>query len=564
MADRTRLDRKRHVSLKDFDPGDTGDIESKEQVEAEIEDLRDRLQEAQEKLYASRSNGVLIVFQGMDCSGKDGTVKKVLSALNPQGYRAESFKTPTSEEASHDFLWRTHKLIPQKGYIASFNRSYYEEVLITRVHGIIDKKETERRLEHIKNFEKLLANSGVLVIKIFLHISKEFQLEKLHDRLTRPEKLWKFDPSDLKERQHWDEYVRAYEDVFEATGTKRNPWHIVPADKRWYRDYRVLKIITEAFESLDLAYPKIDIERFGELDLDEETRAKLASAKRKETKDRAEDERQKSTDSADEDENEEAADVGVDAVDDELEEAGGDTADAELEEAGGDAADAELTEVGGVAAANSEDAAESETAQVGVEAADGKPADSEAEAVVKPARGRRKAAAVQLAEDGGAADEGKPARGRRKAAADQQAEDGGAADEGKPARGRRKAAADQQAEDGGAAGEGKPARGRRKAAADQQAEDGGAADEGKPARGRRKAAAGEPINVGLEAAADAKPAEAVEKAAAPAARKTAGRPRATRKTDTTEATVPATSAEAPGEPNQPKQPGRRGRKPKDS
>ncbi|MFD2328732.1 PPK2 family polyphosphate kinase [Cohnella sp. GCM10020058] len=531
MADRTRLDRKRHVSLKDFDPGDTGDIESKEQVEAEIEDLRDRLQEAQEKLYASRSNGVLIVFQGMDCSGKDGTVKKVLSALNPQGYRAESFKTPTSEEASHDFLWRTHKLIPQKGYIASFNRSYYEEVLITRVHGIIDKKETARRLEHIKNFEKLLADSGVLVIKIFLHISKEFQLEKLHDRLTRPEKLWKFDPSDLKERQHWDAYVRAYEDVFEATGTKRNPWYIVPADKRWYRDYRVLKIITEAFESLDLAYPKIDIERFGELDLDAETRAKLAAAKRKEAKGHAEDERQKSADSADKDENEEAADdqaaeTGGETAEDEVAEAGGDAAGSD---AGSDAADDGLSEAGGDAA-NREDAAESETAQVGVEAADGKPAAGAAVAAVKPARGRRKAAAGQLADEGGAAGEGKPARGRRKAA------DGETLNVGLDS------AADE-----------KPA-----------AVAAGGTGSDKPARGRRKAADGKALNVGLEAAADAKPAEAVEKAAAPAARKTAGRPRATRKTDTTEATVPATSAEAPGEPNQPKQPGRRGRKPKDS
>ncbi|CAI6083789.1 PPK2 family polyphosphate kinase [Cohnella sp. JJ-181] len=270
MADRTRLDRKRPVSLKDFDPGDTGGIESKEQVEAEIEALRERLREAQEKLYASRSHGVLVVFQGMDCSGKDGTVKKVFSAFNPQGYRAESFKTPTEEEADHDFLWRTHKLVPRKGYIASFNRSYYEDVLITRVHGLVDDKEAKRRLEHIKNFEKLLADSGVIVIKIFLHISKKFQLEKLRDRLADPDKLWKFDPNDLKERQHWEEYARAYEDVFEVTGTKRNPWHIVPADKRWYRDYRVLQIVAEALDSLDLAYPKVDPAIFGEIDLEEE------------------------------------------------------------------------------------------------------------------------------------------------------------------------------------------------------------------------------------------------------------------------------------------------------
>lgn len=460
MADRTRLDRKRPVSLKDFDPGDTGDIENKEQVEAEIEVLRDRLQEAQEKLYASRSHGVLIVFQGMDCSGKDGTVKKVLSALNPQGFRAESFKTPTAEEAAHDFLWRTHKLIPQKGYIASFNRSYYEEVLITRVHGLIDKKETERRLEHIKHFEKLLADSGVLVIKIFLHISKEFQLEKLHDRLTRPEKLWKFDPNDLKERQHWDEYVRAYEDVFEATGTKRNPWHIVPADKRWYRDYRVLKIITEAFESLDLAYPKIDIERFGELDLDDETRAKLAAAKRKEAKGESGDVRQK---------------------------------------------------------AAAEKASEDQAAETGAKAADQATADVDSEL----------------------ADAGRKAWDVRGETADVEPADAGV-----------------------------------KAAEVEPSDAGLKAAEGKAARGGRKAASGKALNAGRKAAGD-KPTEVAEQAAvekstdvgektAPGTRKTAGRPRGTRKQAAAEVTVPARSEEAPSEPIAPKPTTRRGRRPKES
>ncbi|MDI4643849.1 PPK2 family polyphosphate kinase [Cohnella hashimotonis] len=528
MADRTRLDRKRHVSLKDFDPRDTGDIESKEQVEAEIEDLRDRLQEAQEKLYASRSNGVLIVFQGMDCSGKDGTVKKVLSALNPQGYRAESFKTPTAEEASHDFLWRTHKLIPQKGYIASFNRSYYEEVLITRVHGIIDKKETERRLEHIKNFEKLLADSGVLVIKIFLHISKEFQLEKLQDRLTRPEKLWKFDPNDLKERKHWDEYVRAYEDVFEATGTKRNPWYIVPADKRWYRDYRVLKIITEAFESLDLAYPQIDIERFGDLDLDAETRAKLAAAKRKEARNRTGDERQKS---ADEDETGEAGEVREDAAQN-----AGEAADEALAKAGEGSSDSEPA-VGGDDSEPAVGGDDSERKQVREEAADGKPADDDADAAAKPARGRRKAAAgnalnVSLE----AAAENKPTRGRRKAAVPQANGDGEAGD-GKPVRTRRKADV-QQADGGGEAGDGKPARAHRKAA-DQQANGGGEAVAGeKPAQAAAKATTGTP--------------------------KTAGRPRGARKQAATEMEVQAPPEDAPSGPSAPKQSSRRGRKPKES
>ncbi|GGD87045.1 PPK2 family polyphosphate kinase [Paenibacillus nasutitermitis] len=260
MLSHYRLSKREKVKLIGYDPGDTASIGSKEDIQEEFERLKEELQEEQEKLFASKTNGVLVLFQGMDCSGKDGVIKKVLANLNPQGFRAESFKTPTADEAAHDFLWRTHKVTPAKGYLTSFNRSYYEDVLITRVHGKIGGKEVKSRLKHIRHFEDLLQDSGVSVIKIFLHISREFQLNKIKDRLKNPEKLWKFDPADLEERRYWNDYQQAYEDVFAATGTKECPWHIVPSNNRWFRDYLVLKIIVKAMRDMNLSYPKADIE----------------------------------------------------------------------------------------------------------------------------------------------------------------------------------------------------------------------------------------------------------------------------------------------------------------
>lgn len=259
MLERYRLDNKQKVSLQEIDPEDTAGFTSKEEVSDAFNKLKEELQDLQEKLFASQEQGVLILFQGMDCSGKDGVIKKVLSGLNPQGFRAESFKRPTSDEDAHDFLWRSHKVTPAKGYITSFNRSYYEDVLITRVHERIDKKEANSRLKHIQHFEKLLTDSGTTVIKIFLHISQDFQLQKLNERMENPEKLWKFDPNDFEERRYWDQYMKAYENAFKATGTKSNPWHIVPANQRWFRDYLVLKIIVSTLNKLKLAYPLIDI-----------------------------------------------------------------------------------------------------------------------------------------------------------------------------------------------------------------------------------------------------------------------------------------------------------------
>ncbi|MFB9325916.1 PPK2 family polyphosphate kinase [Paenibacillus aurantiacus] len=259
MISRFRITGKEDISLADFDPEDTADIASKDAIADEMKQLKARLQEEQEKLFASKTNGILVIFQGMDCSGKDGVIRKTLAGLNPNGFRAESFKKPTNEEAAHDFLWRTHKLVPAKGYITAFNRSYYEEVLITRVHGDIDEDEAKRRLKHIRSFEKHLADSGIVVVKIFLHISADFQLRKIQERMQNPEKLWKFDPNDLEERRFWDEYQAAYETAFAATASKRNPWYIVPANNRWFRDYLVSRILTAVMEKLELSYPQVEI-----------------------------------------------------------------------------------------------------------------------------------------------------------------------------------------------------------------------------------------------------------------------------------------------------------------
>ncbi|NBD27513.1 PPK2 family polyphosphate kinase [Paenibacillus glycinis] len=265
MLEKYRLNEKRSMSLADFDPEDTAGIDDKDEIEDKFEELLDKLREHQEKLFASKTDGVLILFQGMDCSGKDGVIKKVLAGLNPQGFRAESFKKPTTDESAHDFLWRTHKVAPAKGAITAFNRSYYEDVLITRVHELIDSKEAEKRLKHIVNFEKMLSDGGITIIKIFLHISPEFQLGKIKERMENPEKLWKFDPNDLEERRYWKAYAKAYEHAFKATSTKRNPWYVVPANNRWFRDYLVLRIVESVLDSLKLSYPEIDMTQFGSL-----------------------------------------------------------------------------------------------------------------------------------------------------------------------------------------------------------------------------------------------------------------------------------------------------------
>lgn len=243
------------IDLKKIDPKNTGEYTSKEDTEKETKKLMKRFEKLQDKLFSSKKKSLLFIFQGMDCSGKDGVINKVFSISHPQGVQTHSFKTPTREEMDHDFLWRAHKLVSGVGYITAFNRSYYEDVLITRVHKLISDKKAQQRFKQIRHFEEMLEDNGVKVVKIFLHISKEFQLEKLIARIENPKKNWKFDESDLLERKSWDDYQAYYEDVFANASTKDHPWHIVSADNRWYRDLAVLQIVVRTLEDLDLSYP---------------------------------------------------------------------------------------------------------------------------------------------------------------------------------------------------------------------------------------------------------------------------------------------------------------------
>jgi PPK2 family polyphosphate:nucleotide phosphotransferase len=259
MSKAYRLPRDKKIKLSDYNSDSTGSISNKEEIADHYEKLKEQLTELQDKLFAEKKYSLLIIFQGMDCSGKDGVIKKVLSGVNPQGFKVTSFKQPTTEESSHDFLWRAHKETPGRGFITAFNRSYYEDVLITRVHKQIDAAEADRRFKHIKHFEKLMSDHDTIVLKIFLHISKDFQIDKIEERLKDPAKKWKFDPSDMLERNYWDDYQRAYEDVFTNSGTKEAPWYLVPANNRWFRDYAVLKIVVDTLKSLPLAYPEPNI-----------------------------------------------------------------------------------------------------------------------------------------------------------------------------------------------------------------------------------------------------------------------------------------------------------------
>jgi PPK2 family polyphosphate:nucleotide phosphotransferase len=247
------------LDLGKVDPDDTGNYKKKEEGKAKAKaataERIARLSGLQERLYANTSRALLIVLQGMDTSGKDSTIKNVMSGVNPQGCRVATFKTPTPQELAYDFLWRVHREIPPKGYIGIFNRSHYEDVLITRVHRLISDKEVNRRYAYIKEFEELLSESGTTVIKFFLHISKDEQRERLEERIRDPEKRWKFNVGDLEERKLWDEYMTAFEDVVSATSTDHAPWYIVPANRKWYRDLVVAGTVVATLEDMKLQCP---------------------------------------------------------------------------------------------------------------------------------------------------------------------------------------------------------------------------------------------------------------------------------------------------------------------
>lgn len=245
--------------LRDEDANQKLDKDQVKQRERELtKQLIEQIAVCQEMLYAQRKHKVLLILQGPDTSGKDGTIKSLFSHINPIGLRAVAFRAPNDDERAHDFLWRVHRQVPVLGEIAIFNRSQYEDVLVPVVQGEIDDKEVERRYGHIRDFERMLVETGTLVVKIFLHISSEEQRERLQSRIDDPDKQWKFDPMDVAKRKHWADYQRAYEQAISATDTDDAPWYIIPADSKTHRNLIVATLLLEIIQGLELQFPEPD------------------------------------------------------------------------------------------------------------------------------------------------------------------------------------------------------------------------------------------------------------------------------------------------------------------
>jgi PPK2 family polyphosphate:nucleotide phosphotransferase len=244
------------VDLDRVDPDDTGGFRSSEEVEAKLNEKLAHIAELQERLYAEGSRALLLLLQGMDTAGKDGTIKSVVRDVNPQGLHIVSFKAPSKEELAHDFLWRVEARTPPRGMIGIFNRSHYEDVGIVRVHDLVPKEVWSKRFDQINDWERRLSETYITFVKVFLHISKKEQKERLEDRLKEPTKHWKFNPDDLKERSLWKQYKAAYEDALSKCSTPWAPWHVVPADRKWYRNLVVADIVEEALRKMDPKFPK--------------------------------------------------------------------------------------------------------------------------------------------------------------------------------------------------------------------------------------------------------------------------------------------------------------------
>jgi PPK2 family polyphosphate:nucleotide phosphotransferase len=271
-----RIESGKDFKLKHFDPASTAHVHSKEHAQELLAKGIAEMAEFQDKLYAQDRWAVLLIFQAMDAAGKDGAIKHVMSGVNPQGCQVYSFKQPSSEELNHDYMWRTNKSLPERGHIGIFNRSYYEEVLVVRVHPEILKKERlaeelltkdiwQQRFEDTCCFERYLSNNGIVVRKFFLNVSKKEQRRRFLERIEEPEKNWKFSAADVRERQCWDDYMKAYEEMIAATSTKRSPWYVVPADNKWYTRLVVAAAIVDTLKELKVEYPKVDAEKRKEL-----------------------------------------------------------------------------------------------------------------------------------------------------------------------------------------------------------------------------------------------------------------------------------------------------------
>lgn len=279
LAEPFRVSNGGKFRLKDFDPGDTLGLTSEDKPRAK-EALAlgiETLAELQDKLYAQDHWGVLLIFQAMDAAGKDGAIKHVMSGVNPQGCEVNSFKAPSAQDLDHDYLWRCMKVLPNRGHIGIFNRSYYEETLVVRVHPeylvkqklppkLVGKSIWQDRFQDICGFERYLTRNGIIVRKFFLHVSKKEQKRRFLDRIENPEKNWKFSSTDVAEREHWDDYMAAYEDMIQNTATSDSPWYVVPADNKWFTRVVVAAAVIDALASLDLAYPKVGPDKLKELD----------------------------------------------------------------------------------------------------------------------------------------------------------------------------------------------------------------------------------------------------------------------------------------------------------
>jgi PPK2 family polyphosphate:nucleotide phosphotransferase len=264
------------ISLDDYDPDWTGSLKNKEKATLMLQDGVRQLARHQDKLYAQDTYSLLLLFQAMDAAGKDGTIRHVMSGINPQGCQVFSFKAPSAEERDHDYLWRSAKALPERGRIGIHNRSYYEEVLVCRVHPEILASQQlpedckgdgvwKRRFKEINNFEQYLVDNGVVILKFFLHVSKNEQKKRFLERIDEEAKNWKFSVNDARERTHWKDYMKAYEDCFTHTSTKAAPWYIIPADNKWFMRLAVAEITNRTLEKLDLRYPTLTKEKKSEL-----------------------------------------------------------------------------------------------------------------------------------------------------------------------------------------------------------------------------------------------------------------------------------------------------------
>ena len=271
-----RIDGRKKFKIEEYQKIEKLSAKDEEEAIIKMDENKEKISKLQDKLYASNKYGILLIFQAMDAAGKDSTIKHVLSGINPQGFQVFNFKQPNSEEIDHDYLWRTNKALPERGRIGVFNRSYYEEVLVVKVHNLLEKSSIpkeyitkdvwDKRYKHIRNMDNYLIENGIIPIKIFLNVSKEEQKKRFLESIENPEKNWKFASGDVMEREYWQDYQNAYEDAINNTSTENAPWYAIPADKKWYARYQVSEIVLNVLESLKLEYPVLSDEEKAKLE----------------------------------------------------------------------------------------------------------------------------------------------------------------------------------------------------------------------------------------------------------------------------------------------------------